>query len=265
MSNGCGNLRSCDCLKAREAASPEKTGLLLGRYVRSYDWQIMKCPHCLVEFHDQQTLWCAYVGQDKVGQWILARRSCPACNRFVLVLEYGAGLPAGLGHGSQVIGLPIVSHSRLVWPKGISRAPVPAEVPPDIVEDYREACLVLNDSPKASAALSRRCLQVLLRKAAGVQPGDLSNEIQQVLDSKTLPTSVAENVDAVRNIGNFAAHPNKSRSTGEVLPIEPEEAEWNLEVLESLFDVYFVQPARAKAKRDALNKKLQDSGKPPLK
>ena len=49
-----------------------------------------------------------------------------------------------------------------------------------IVEDYKEACLVLSDSPKASAALSRRCLQNLLRGAAGVKPGDLSIEIQQV-------------------------------------------------------------------------------------
>jgi hypothetical protein len=102
-------------------------------------------------------------------------------------------------------------------------------------------------------------------KCGRVKHGDLSSEIQQVLDSKTLPSSVAENVDAVRNIGNFAAHPNKSTSTGEVLPVELEEAEWNLDVLESLFDVYFVQPARAKAKRESLNKKLQDAGKPPLK
>jgi hypothetical protein len=163
------------------------------------------------------------------------------------------------------VTLPAVLQTLLVWPKGISRSPVPADVPPAIVEDYKEACLVLTDSPKASAALSRRCLQVLLRTAAGVKPGNLSDEIQQVLDSNSLPTSIAENVDAVRNIGNFAAHPNKSTSTGEVLPVEPEEAEWNLEVLESLFDVFFVQPARAKEKRDALNKKLQDAGKPPLK
>ncbi|HXN53315.1 MAG TPA: DUF4145 domain-containing protein [Candidatus Acidoferrum sp.] len=161
--------------------------------------------------------------------------------------------------------LPVVSSSLLLWPKGVSRAPVPSEVPPDIVEDYKEACLVLADSPKASAALSRRCLQNLLRRAAGVKPGDLSKEIDQVLDSGKLPTEVAENIDAVRNIGNFAAHPNKSTATGEVVSVEPDEAEWNLDVLESLFDFYFVQPARAKAKRVALNKKLQDANKPPLK
>jgi hypothetical protein len=69
----------------------------------------------------------------------------------------------------------------------------------------------------------------------------------------------------MRNIGNFAAHPNKSKSSGEVVPVELHEAEWNLDVLESLFDFYFVQPARAKARRDALNKKLADTGKGPMK
>jgi hypothetical protein len=53
--------------------------------------------------------------------------------------------------------------------------------------------------------------------------------------------------------------------TREIVPVEPGEAEWNLDVLESLFDFYFVAPARTKARRDALNKKLADAGKKPLK
>jgi hypothetical protein len=223
----------------------------------------MKCPRCLVDFHDAQMWWSVSLGGDSEGQWLLTRRSCPACNRFVLGLENGTA-QGPLQIGQQGARLNVI-RSMQVWPKGVSRAPVPPEVPPEIVEDYKEACLVLNDSPKASAALSRRCLQNLLPLAAGVKPGDLSGEIHQVLDGGKLPTAIADNIDAIRNIGNFAAHPNKSKSSGEVLPVEPDEAEWNLDVLESLFDFYFVQPARAKAKRDALNKKLQDASKPPLK
>jgi hypothetical protein len=52
---------------------------------------------------------------------------------------------------------------------------------------------------------------------------------------------------------------------GEIVDVKPHEAEWNLDLLESLFDFYYVQPARAKAKRDAFNKKLVDAGKQPLK
>ena len=82
---------------------------------------------------------------------------------------------------------------------------------------------------------------------------------------KALPSRIAENLDAVRQIGNFAAHPIKFQSTGEIADVEPEEANWNLDVLEQLFDHYYVQPAIAKAKRDKLNAKLQKLGKKPLK
>jgi hypothetical protein len=137
-------------------------------------------------------------------------------------------------------------------------------VPVEIAEDFNEAAAVLSLSPKASAALSRRCLQGLL-KANGYDHKDLAPAIQAALDAGTLPPALAENLDAVRNIGNFAAHPMKDKQTNTVLPVEPHEAEWNLEVLEGLFDHYYVQPAKAAARRDALNKKLEGAGKPPLK
>lgn len=94
---------------------------------------------------------------------------------------------------------------------------------------------------------------------------DLANEIQQTIDSKSLPSHLSESIDAIRNIGNFAAHPLKSTSTGEIIDVEVGEAEWLLDVIEALFDFYFVQPAILKAKREALNKKLAEIGKPPMK
>ena len=121
------------------------------------------------------------------------------------------------------------------------------------------------DSPKASAALGRRCLQHLLREKAGVKPNDLSKEIDEVLASKTLSSDLVDAIDAIRNIGNFAAHSLKSTNTGLVLDVEPGEAEWLLDVLDALFDFYFVRPAQLAAKRDALNKRLAEAGKPPMK
>lgn len=117
----------------------------------------------------------------------------------------------------------------------------------------------------ASAALSRRCLQAIIREKAGIKRKDLSQEISDLLSSKALPSHIAESLDAIRNIGNFAAHPIKSTSTGEVVEVEPGEAEWNLDVIELLFDFYFVAPARTAARKDALNQKLIDAGKPPMR
>ncbi len=118
-------------------------------------------------------------------------------------------------------------------------------------------------SSKASAALSRRCLQAVLREKGNTKAKDLDKQIEEVLP--TLPSYIAENLDAVRNIGNFAAHQQKSQTTGVILDVEPGEAEWNLDVLDELFDFYYVQPEMARKKREALNEKLKDAGKPPLK
>jgi hypothetical protein len=201
------------------------------------------------------------IDADADGGWMLSRQTCPACKRLVLILINGAAQ-----HNVQrVVGITSVWSTTLVRPKGAVRPPAPKEVPQAIAEDYNEACLVLADSAKASAALSRRCLQTILREAAKAKPGDLFNEIQQVLDSGKLPGHIAEALDAVRAIGNFAAHSIKSKQSGEVIPIEPGEAEWNLDVLESLFDFYYVQSALLQAKKDALNKKLASAGKPAVR
>jgi hypothetical protein len=219
----------------------------------------MKCMHCLVEFHDieQQN----YIGKDVDRHWTIFRYDCPACNRMNLFL---VNAREKSDHSTNIVGETIVS-KMAVRPFGSNHPPCPSEVPENIACDYKEACLVFPFSAKASAALSRRCLQNLLRDAAKVKPSDLSKEIQEVLDSERLPSQLADSIDAIRHIGNFAAHPMKSKSTGELVDVEPEEAEWNLDVLESLFDFYYVQPAKVAKKREALNAKLSEAGKPPMK
>ena len=152
----------------------------------------------------------------------------------------------------------------MFFPAEMLRPKAPAQVPADLGGDFNEACAVLSASPKASAALSRRCLQSLLR-TQGYGQHDLAKAIDAVLLSKSLPSSLAANLDAIRNIGNFAAHPTKDSNSGAIVEVEPEEAEWNLDVLEGLFDYYFVQPARDKARSDALNAKLAAAGKPAMK
>lgn len=219
----------------------------------------MKCPHCLVEFHDHPRL--VSIGQDVDGFWGYELRTCPSCHRNIIRLICGDAVK----HMEGIKEYRTISKDWVAYPKVSSRPPCPSEVPEAIANDYKEACMVLIDSPKASAALSRRCLQNLLREKAGVTPSDLSKEIQQVIDGNALPSYLRDDIDAIRVIGNFAAHPNKSIITGEIVPVEPGESEWLLDVLEGLFDFYYVQPAVAQKKRDALNQKLKDAGKQIMK
>jgi len=221
----------------------------------------MKCPNCLVRINPSFSEF--QIGNDKEGSWSVYSMICPneECAKIIVELAVGQPINANVRNFS----LAKIYRRQTVKPFTSNRPPVPAEVELGFATDYTEACLILSPSPKASAALSRRCLQSILREKAGVTKGNLANEIQQVIDNKSLPSHLSESIDAIRNIGNFAAHPVKSTSSGEVVDVENGEAEWLLDVLEALFDFYFVQPAILKSKRDALNKKLVDAGKPPMK
>jgi uncharacterized protein YbaR (Trm112 family) len=214
----------------------------------------MKCPHCRVEVHEG-------FGRDWVNRGNALPSStgefyaaidlmvCPACKTAILRLV------RVVDRGEQYV---------YIFPRVAARPAAPPSLPAELAEDFNEACAVLTESPKASAALSRRCLQGLLR-TQGYTQHDLAKAIDAVLAAKALPSHLAGDLDAIRNIGNFAAHPMKDTNTGAILPVEPHEAEWNLDVLEGLFDFYYVQPAIAKAKRDALDAKLAQVGKPPMK
>ena len=218
----------------------------------------MKCPHCLVAFHESwKPAEIVHEPEDRNGWvpvWSTLSHICPSCKKAIIFLQRYERL------GERKLKV----QNFLVWPKAATR-PLPPEVPDPYRKDFTEACLVFTDSPNASAAISRRCLQTLLRNEAHVKPSDLSKEIDEVLSFKTLPSHLAEAIDAVRNIGNFAAHPLKSQNTGAILDVEPGEAEWLLDVFEGLFDFYFVQPAILRKKQEALNKKLKEAGKPPMK
>lgn len=72
-------------------------------------------------------------------------------------------------------------------------------------------------------------------------------------------------VDAVRNIGNIAAHPTKNKNTGEIVPVEHGEAEWLIEVIEALFDFTFIQLIKLERRRKELDIKLKEVGKPEMK
>lgn len=125
----------------------------------------MKCPHCLVEFYDEKEI--IFLGQDSEHEWAIEKYNCPnpKCRKNIYFLINGKfGFSAINGRFYEEN----ISERELVRPRGSARPPVPTEVPKHIANDYEEACLVLPDSPKASAALSRRALQALLRNAAGI-------------------------------------------------------------------------------------------------
>ena len=210
----------------------------------------MICPHCKTKIFNNARQSAARSLSSEQGIVVFVEKiftqSCPECDRYIVEYE------------SSIVDQSVPDIREIIWPKLRSEArPVPADVPEKFAEDYIEACLVLEDSPKASAALSRRCLQLLLRDELSVNQGTLYSEIQEVLNRPDIPSHISGTLDHIRTIGNFAAHPNKYKTTGEIVPVEQSEAEWCLELIEELFDFCFVVPARAKKRQQAIDAKFR--------
>ena len=217
----------------------------------------MKCPHCTLGIFESLVRGQPFRTND--GQdWLTWAQICPECKKPIIFLEASKVID---NRGGSVGSTP----RFMAYPQSAFLRPLPAEIPDPYRRDFDEAVAVLPLSPKASAALSRRNLQAIIRDKAGIRRKDLNAEIQAMIDSGTVPSFIIEGLDAVRNIGNFAAHPIKSTSTGEIVDVEPGEAEWDLDVLESMFDFYFVQPALTAKRRAALDAKLKDANRPQLK
>jgi hypothetical protein len=157
-----------------------------------------------------------------------------------------------------------IEWEKIIYPKTINFQSV-ENIPEEYLEDYFESVKVLSASSKASAALSRRLLQNILRNEFHISEKTLAKEIEKFISIPNIPSHITDAVDAVRQIGNIAAHPTKNLNTGAIVPVEKGEAEWLIEVIEALFDFVFIQPKKLAKRKEELNLKLQESGKPVMK
>lgn len=214
----------------------------------------MQCPHCNTAFHEAWTEYTLMGKNAETSQWDIEYLNCPECHRLV----------ARLKGWQEVDNTRAVDRQILIHPKSAIR-PIPTEVTEPFRKDFEEACAVSELSPKASAALSRRLLQLIIRDKAEIKARSLEKEIEALVASNTLPIDLAEDLDALRNVGNIASHPMTNEHSGEIVDVEPHEAVWLLDIIEELLDFYFVRPALRAKKRDSVHSKLVGAGKPGLR
>jgi len=204
----------------------------------------MDCPHCGKAFHDEWSQVRILTINDAKApaladggiarkhsqfvEWKANSTICPACRKptIGLIRVHHHGGPSAL-KALDTLGI-------TVYPTSTFRKPTPKEVPAHIREDYEEACKVLPISQKASAALSRRCLQAILQ-GQGYTQKDLAKQIDALLNeanfAKVIPTALRQTVDVIRNFGNFSAHPVTDQTTLQIIAVQPHEAEWCLDIL----------------------------------
>jgi len=218
----------------------------------------MICPHCSTaakfEWEVTQPL---QINKETKQALEIFYGECPDCSKLVIGIQEG-----DLGAGNAFLDKNI--SEKIIHP-ATNAFQYSEDIREKYLEDYEEAIKVLSASPKASAALTRRLLQNILREEYGISEKSLIKEIEIFIKKNDIPSHITDAVDAVRQIGNIAAHPSKDLSTGEIVPVEKGEAEWLIEVIEQLFDFVFIQPKKLEKRKQELNLKLEKLGKPKMK
>lgn len=205
----------------------------------------MQCPHCNAEISVTPHVFA--LGEDKDGTWQVASSRCPTCSRLLVNIctKDGCTYPA--------------------WPASSVRPRLNDDVPPEFATDYLAACQIIAYSEEASAALSRRLLHRFLSAHTTAGSGGLAQQIEKTARSTELPPYLTEALHTLARVAKLGADSEKSKRPGALAPVEPGEAEWLLDVLQPLFELCFVQPARMRRQQNALEEKigtLANSGTP---
>jgi len=215
----------------------------------------IKCPHCGVTYDWKSSLVNgAPPIKDARGLWFVQATKCPSCDNFRMTISLHEDAPSytlsnnaeGIARSGPRPGKK--QHQRVVYPfPAIAR--MPEQTPEYLRRDYSDAVAILEISPRNSAACSRRCLQMLIRKHYGIHRPTLHNEIEELSKSGKLSSDVIGLLDVIRDYGNLGSHPTLRRDadgevTAEVVDVEPAEAESMIDLLELLFDEAFAKPAK---------------------
>jgi hypothetical protein len=215
---------------------------------RGYSWT---CPYCnrdVTITNESLSVENHFFNMgNKAGELCLQTKviSCPNVDCRDFTVEATLGKLKWVGNAKEM-GDPVLPAWKLK-PKSSSK-PFPEYIPRPILDDYYEACLIVDDSPKASATLSRRCLQGMIRNFWGVSKSRLIDEIEAIKGK--IDTTTWEAIDAVRSIGNIGAHMEKDINL--IVDVEPEESALLIGLVEFLLEDWYI----ARREREEHKKKV---------
>jgi hypothetical protein len=150
----------------------------------------------------------------------------------------------------------------------VPRKPFPRPLDPLVLDPYRrdylEAALILDDSPRMSAILARKIVADLLESYGQVKRSlKLSKMMDEFIESGRHPSHVTENLHYLREVADFSAHTQKDE-LGNIVEVNLGEAEWTLEVVDTLFDYFIIGPEKDKRRRANIDKKIEAAGRKPI-
>ena len=123
-------------------------------------------------------------------------------------------------------------------------APLSVYVPPIVKQDYEEACLIKDLSPKASATLCRRALQGMIRDYWQVTKPKLHQELEAI--KTQCDSDLYKAMMGLKSIGNIGAHPEEDINL--IVDIDEGEPDALLALLRILDTDWYVARAEKKAR-----------------
>lgn len=189
----------------------------------------LKCPYCGIPLSDNNNLYTMTLSDGKIYfpdsksiRYIKTYEYlCPDCyNRTVLI--------KGFGDQYEMIDATLL-------PNSLAKQ-FPDYIPAPIRQDYEEAYKILKLSPKASATLSRRCLQGMIHDFWNVKGNNLYSEIDAI-KNKVAPAEW-DVMNALRQIGNIGAHMESDINT--IIDIDENEAEKLIKLIELLIEKWYI-------------------------
>ena len=149
--------------------------------------------------------------------------NCPKCGQYSIFAK-------GIGKG-------VSSLSTFIQPNSNAKQ-FPNFVPQAIRQDYEEAHSILDLSPKASATLSRRCIQGMIHDKWQIKLKNLNQEITALKDK--IEPGLWSAIDSLRELGNIGAHMEKDINL--IVDIDSDEAEKLLKLVEILIKEWYIVP-----------------------
>lgn len=216
------------------------------------------CPHCgqptTMTDSDARSEYVDYCLKSAEGDTcirvIAYRCPSPECNKLTIICQWrkvqSRLMDGSIQHTLDGIHWCLVPESRAKV--------LPDYIPAAIIADYTEACRICELSPKASATLSRRCLQGMIRGFFGVTKRTLKDEIEAIQEKIDPLTWQA--IDGVRSIGNIGAHMEKDIDL--IVDVDPNEATKLIELIELLIDDWYVNQHKREEKLKAVIKVKED-------
>jgi hypothetical protein len=212
----------------------------------AYRWECPYCRHSQMvtadnSFNDRIAV---TAGENRRGKTALSITAVSCLNQMCKEMTFTVGLFA---HGGVKFSTIQFGARQEFWPllPESSAKPQPEYIPAQLRQDYYEACRIADLSPKASATLSRRCLQGMIRLFCGISKKRLIDEINELRDRvndgdapRGVTPETVEAIDHVRSIGNIGAH--MEADTNLIIDVDPGEAEALLRLVEMLFDEWYV-------------------------